>query len=117
MTRARKHVGRITFVGAGPGDPGLLTAAAVDVLCKADICFVGTRIPSGVLDLIAGEVRSADAVAAEAAKALLVEARAGFNVVRLVAGDPLGEDAVVKELQAIARTAVPFDIVPGLSLG
>jgi uroporphyrinogen III methyltransferase/synthase len=51
---------------------------------------------------------------AEVAKALLAEARSGRTVVRLVSGDPFSCDAVVKETLAVARTTVPFDVVPGV---
>jgi uroporphyrinogen III methyltransferase/synthase len=48
------------------------------------------------------------------AKVLLSAARSGLHAVHLVAGDPFGHDAVVKEVQAVARTAVPFEVVPGI---
>jgi uroporphyrinogen III methyltransferase / synthase len=117
MTRARKQAGRITFVGAGPGDPGLLTVAAVEALRKADICFVDSHTVPAVAELIVGESRPADVTPAETAKLLLAEARAGLNVVRLVNGDVLADDGALKEVQAVSRTTVPFDVVPGLSLG
>ena len=51
------------------------------------------------------------------AKVLLSAARSGLRAVHLVAGDPFGHDAVVKEVQAVARTAVPFEVVPGVEPG
>ena len=117
MTRARKQAGRITFVGAGPGDPDLLTVAALEALRKADICFVDSHTVPAVAALIAGESRPADVSPAETAKLLLTEARAGFSVVRLVNGDVLADDSALKEVQAVSRTTVAFDVVPGLSLG
>jgi uroporphyrinogen III methyltransferase/synthase len=117
MTRARKQVGRITFVGAGPGDPGLLTVAAVDALSKADLCYIDPNTPAAVTELIGGESQVADSGPTEVAKLLIAQARAGLNVVRLVVGDVLADDGVLKEVQAASRSSVPFDIVPGLSLG
>ncbi len=117
MTRARKQPGRITFVGSGPGDPGLLTVSASDILRRADLVYTTSEVPRAILELAGGQVRLADGPAAENAKLLLGEARAGFDLVRLVVGDVLADDRAVKELQAIARTTVAFDIVPGVSLG
>ena len=117
MTRARKQAGRITFVGTGPGDPGLLTIAALDALHKADVSFLDPQTPAAVADLISGESRPIDVGPTETAKLLIAEARAGLAVVRVVEGDVLADDNLVKEVQAVARTAVPFDVIPGLSLG
>jgi uroporphyrinogen III methyltransferase/synthase len=117
MTRARKVLGRVTFVGAGPGDPGLLAVHAVDALRRADIVLADAGVPAAVLALATGEVRAAEALPADTAKVLLTEARAGHGVVRLVAGDPLTDDAAVKEALAIAKTVVPLDVVPGVPVG
>jgi uroporphyrinogen III methyltransferase / synthase len=116
MTRARKAVGHITFVGAGPGDPGLLTVRAAGTLRSAHLVVVDPDVPAAVTALAgpSAEVRPAVGEPAEVAKTLVAEARAGHGVVRLVAGDPLSADAVVKEASAVARTSVPFDVVPGV---
>ncbi len=121
MIRARKSVGRITVVGAGPGDPGLLTRRAMEAVATADHVVYDRSVPevllSAVLTEAGGEVERspAEGVPGDIAKVLLSTARAGLQAVRLVAGDPYGHDSVVKEIQAIARTAVPFEVVPGVS--
>ena len=51
---------------------------------------------------------------AEVARILAAEAKNGVDVVRLVAGDPLSVDSVITEVNAVARTSLPFEIVPGL---
>ncbi|HEV7205854.1 MAG TPA: uroporphyrinogen-III synthase [Jatrophihabitans sp.] len=117
MTRARKIVGRITFVGAGPGDPGLLTTHAAEAIRAADIVIADATVPSTITALATGEVRPAETVPAETAKGLLAEARNGHNVTRLVAGDPFVDQGAVKEALAVAKTVVPFDVVPGIALG
>jgi uroporphyrinogen III methyltransferase/synthase len=117
MTRARKTVGRVTFVGAGPGDPGLLTVQAAATLGRADVAYVDPAVPASITALVTGELRSPQATPADTARAVLTEARAGSSVVRLVAGDVLTDEAIVKEALAVARTVIPFDIVPGLRLG
>lgn len=143
--RGRKSKpGHITFVGAGPGDPGLLTTRARAVLANATCVFTDPDVPQAVLDLVgvdlppvAGPVPSADATPgddqaaaptvaagpdirpalgepAEVARVLVAEAKSGVDVVRLVAGDPLSVDAVSTEVAAVSKTALPFEIVPGL---
>jgi uroporphyrinogen III methyltransferase/synthase len=117
MTRARKVLGRITFVGAGPGDPGLLAVHALDALRRTDVVFADARVAAAILALAGDDVRAVESVPAETAKLMLAEARAGLAVVRLVAGDPLADDSAVKEALAVAKTVVPFDIVPGVTTG
>src|ERR1700712_3115220 len=116
MTRARKTTGRITFVGAGPGDPGLLTVRAAEALRSAALILLDPDVPAGVAQLAEGgaEVRPAIGDPATVASALVAEARAGSAVVRLVAGDPLSADAVVREVLGGADAGLPFDIVPGV---
>jgi len=157
--RGRKgKPGRITFVGSGPGDPGLLTTRARAVLAHAALVFTDPDVPEAVLAIVgselpppSGPVRAAAQAAtapdtpaadgtadaetadaaepaipggpdirpalgdpAEVAKTLATEARTGVDVVRLVAGDPLSTDAVITEVNALAKTQLTFEIVPGL---
>ncbi|MCA2242693.1 MULTISPECIES: uroporphyrinogen-III synthase [Mycobacterium] len=150
-TRGRKPTpGRITYVGSGPGDPGLLTARAATVLTNAALVFTDPDVPEPVLALIGKDlppvsgpapadpaasngdgadqgqtqaavisggpdIRPALGDPAEVAKTLTHEARTGVDVVRLVAGDPLTVDAVITEVNAIARSHLHIEIVPGLA--
>ncbi len=153
-TRGRKpRPGRITFVGSGPGDPGLLTTRAATVLTNAALVFTDPDVPAPVLALIGrdlppvsgpapaepppgtadgspdgdppqaaptvlsggADIRPALGEPAEVAKTLTAEARTGVDVVRLVAGDPLTLDAVISEVNAVARTHLHIEIVPGLA--
>src|SRR5439155_24021559 len=110
MTRTRKSVGRIAFVGAGPGDPGLLTRRAYDALVTADHVVYDRTVPEPLLAAVraaAGpetELSPAEGGPGDVAKVLLSAARSGLRAVRLVTGDPLGYESVVKEAQAVART-------------
>ncbi|HZN19656.1 MAG TPA: uroporphyrinogen-III synthase [Micromonosporaceae bacterium] len=121
MTRTRKHGGRIAFVGAGPGDPGLLTRRAHAALTGADHVVYDGRVPEPLLAEIrahAGpdaQLSLAEGAAGDVAKVLLSAARSGLNAVHLVSGDPFGHESVVKEVQAVARTNVPFEVVPGVT--
>ena len=153
-TRGRKpRPGRITFVGSGPGDPGLLTTRAATVLANAALVFTDPDVPEPVLALIGkdlppvsgpapagpvavnaagttdgdpgqptpavisggADIRPALGEPAEVAKTLTAEARSGVDVVRLVAGDPLTVDAVITEVNAVARSHLHLEIVPGLA--
>src|SRR5262247_861689 len=118
MTRTRKTVGRIAFVGAGPGDPGLLTRRAHAALTSADHVVYDQAVPEALLAAVraeAAEFSPAEGVPGDVAKVLLSTARSGLRAVHLVTGDPFEHESVVKEVQAVARTAVPFEVVPGLS--
>src|SRR5262245_29628173 len=119
-TRPRKSTGRIAFVGSGPGDAGLLTVRAKELLARAELVVTDPDVPAAVLalageDLEAGaEVRPAVGEPADVAKDLANEAKAGRTVIRLVSGDPLTHSALVAEAQAVARTSAVFDVVPGV---
>ncbi|MDP9092918.1 MAG: bifunctional uroporphyrinogen-III C-methyltransferase/uroporphyrinogen-III synthase [Actinomycetota bacterium] len=117
MTRARKVLGRVTFVGAGPGDPGLLAVHAVEALQRAEIVVADANVCATIRGLSNGELRLPETAPADTAKLMLADARNGHVVVRVVAGDPLADDAAIKEALAIAKTVVPFDVVPGVPVG
>ncbi|MGI8696130.1 MAG: uroporphyrinogen-III synthase [Mycobacteriales bacterium] len=116
MTRPRKPAGRITFVGAGPGDPGLLTVHATEAIERADVIVADADVPAAVAALATAEIETAGDDPATEVKALIAAARGGARVVRLVAGDPLTSDPVAKQCQAVARTTLRWRIVPGISL-
>jgi uroporphyrinogen III methyltransferase/synthase len=120
MTRTRKTAGRITFVGGGPGDPGLLPRRALAALAAADQIVHDRSTPELLLTAVRAESKPdaeltpAEGAPGDVAKVLLSAARSGLNAVHLVAGDPFGHESVVKEVQAVARTAVRFEVVPGV---
>ncbi len=119
----KKNPGRILFVGSGPGDPALLTVRAREVLEQTVLAFTDPDVDEDVLELIGSatdaetETRPALGEPGEVAKMLIGEARNGYDVLRLVAGDPLTNDAVVAEIAAVARTNVHFEVLPGLTGG
>jgi uroporphyrinogen III methyltransferase/synthase len=122
MTRARKTAGtrgRITFVGSGPGDPGLLTMLGTQAIAAAGVVVADAAVPAQITALAGADatVRLAEAIPADTAKALLADARAGATVVRVIAGDPFADDDAVREVLAVAKTVVPFAVVPGVASG
>src|SRR5690349_799026 len=120
MTRTRATTGTVVFVGAGPGDPGMLTARAQAALAAAGTVIVDPDVSPAVQDAVRAEHPDLELIPAtgepaEVAKAAVAAAKSGSVVVRLVAGDPYTADAVVKEVLAVGRTSVPFDVVPGVA--
>ncbi|MGY1738043.1 uroporphyrinogen-III synthase [Geodermatophilus sp. SYSU D00684] len=120
MTRFRKTPGRVVFVGAGPGDPGMLTARATAAIAEAAVLHVDPDVPAALLDAVRAsrpgvEPTVVSGEPADVAKGAVAAAKTGDVVVRLVAGDPFTSDAVVKEVLAVGRTSVPFDVVPGVA--
>lgn len=119
MTPARKTAGRVAFVGSGPGDAGLLTVRAQELLAKAEVVVTDPDVPAAVLAQASAdaEVRPAVGEPGEVAKDLASEAKSGRLVLRLTSGDPLTNAAVVAEVSAVAKTSAVFEIVPGVTPG
>ncbi|MGR6966164.1 uroporphyrinogen-III synthase [Geodermatophilus sp. URMC 61] len=121
MTRKNgAAAGRVVFVGAGPGDPGMLTARATAALAEAHTVLVDPDVAPAVTEAVRAdrpelELTPATGEPAEVAKAAVAAAKSGGTVVRLVAGDPFTCDDVVKEVLAVGRTSVGFDVVPGVA--
>ncbi|MEZ5261593.1 MAG: uroporphyrinogen-III C-methyltransferase [Acidimicrobiales bacterium] len=117
------RAGRVQLVGAGPGDPGLLTVAAVAALRWADVVVHDALVGDGVLALIPKGTELIDVgkrpgrpVPQEAIGALLVLlARNGRRVVRLKGGDPYVFGRGGEEALALAAAGVAYDVVPGVS--
>lgn len=92
------QIGRIAFVGAGPGDPGLLTVRAVEALRHASIVVTDPDVPEPIGALATGaDVTHAVGSPEQVATGLIAAAREGRQVVRLVAGGVLTADPVVAE--------------------
>jgi len=118
--------GIVHLVGAGPGDPGLLTVRAVELIAAADVILYDRLIPS---EALAGARHDAEIVYVgkqgegpqfpqdDTHRLLLEHARAGRRVVRLKGGDPFvfgrgGEEALV-----LHEAGIPFEVVPGVTAG
>jgi uroporphyrinogen III methyltransferase/synthase len=114
------------LVGAGPGDPGLMTARAVELIGTADVILYDRLIPDGALDgaredaelVYVGKKPGDAAMPQEEIQALIAErARAGNSVVRLKGGDPFVFGRGGEEAETLRDAGVEFEIVPGVTAG
>ncbi|MGE5126719.1 MAG: uroporphyrinogen-III C-methyltransferase [Betaproteobacteria bacterium] len=116
-------IGRVTLVGAGPGDPDLLTLRAVRALAEAEVVFYDALVARAVLELApraqrfcVGKRAGRPSTAQQAIHALLVRAaRRGKRVVRLKGGDPFLFGRGGEEALALRAAGIPFEVVPGVS--
>src|SRR5262245_3848967 len=115
---------RVFLVGAGPGDPGLLTLRAVECLARADLVIYDKLVPPRLLDYAAltAERRCAADLAGDhprrwpyVLQAILDAVRAGKVVVRLKGGDPLVFGRGAEEAEALRQAGIPYEIVPGVT--
>jgi uroporphyrinogen III methyltransferase / synthase len=116
----------VFLVGAGPGDPGLMTSRALELIATADVIVYDRLIPDGALSsarpdaelIYVGKEGGGPSVSqAEIERALLEHGSAGRNVVRLKGGDPFVFGRGGEEAEALEAAGIPFEIVPGVTAG
>ncbi len=118
------RLGTVYLVGAGPGDPGLITVRGVECLQRADVVLYDYLVNAAVLDHVSPQAEticlgkrgraahwSPEAIHAR----LIADAEAGRTVVRLKSGDPLIFGRAAEELQMLAERGIPFEVVPGIT--
>ena len=107
----------IHFVGAGPGDPELLTLKGRRLLDSADmVVSAGSLVNPALLDGIRAECHDSAGLDLAAIMGLMIPAsRAGKLVVRLHTGDPAMYGAIREQMQWLDREAIPYTVVPGVS--
>jgi uroporphyrin-III C-methyltransferase len=116
--------GKVFLVGAGPGDPDLLTVKALRLIHSADVILHDDLVAPAILNLAplhavvvnVGKRCGSKSITQEEIHALMIgNARAGRKVVRLKSGDPLIFGRAAEEIAALADAEVPFEIVPGIT--
>jgi uroporphyrinogen III methyltransferase/synthase len=120
-----RATGSVAFVGAGPGDEGLLTLRAVERLAEADVVvtdqmprhlMIGAHCRADVEVLDAGFGEDGQPMTRAArAKLVVAAAKGGRRVVRLLDGDPATFTGLAEEIAACRKGAVAFEVVPGVS--
>ena len=124
--RADTQPGRVYLVGAGPGDPGLLTARALELIAAADVILYDRLIGAMALDgarpeaelLFVGKEGGGESVPQEETQALMIaRAQEGHAVVRLKGGDPFVFGRGGEEALALRAAGISYEIVPGVTAG
>jgi len=116
--------GKVYLVGAGPGDPGLLTVEAARLLQSADVVFHDDLVSSQILEMIPERVH-VESVGKRCGRARLAQhqihslminaAKEGWKVVRLKSGDPLIFGRAGEEIEALRYAGIEYEIVPGIT--
>ncbi|WP_327171679.1 bifunctional uroporphyrinogen-III C-methyltransferase/uroporphyrinogen-III synthase [Streptomyces sp. NBC_01336] len=120
--------GHVTFLGAGPGDPGLLTLRAVEALASADVlvaepdvlgvvrCHARAGVSTPELTVVDAQSTAAGVpVLRDAVNLVMEAAKGGRRVVRAVSGDPGLDGNAGGEMLACAAAGIPFEVVPGVA--
>lgn len=118
--------GWVWLAGAGPGDPGLITALGIHAIASADVILYDALVNEALLKfarsgaevIYAGKRRGQASIKqGEISRQLVALARKGKRVLRLKGGDPFVFGRGAEEALALARASVPFRIVPGITAG
>ncbi len=121
---AEAEHGQVALVGAGPGDPELLTVKAVRLIRTADVVLHDDLVPEAILDLASpsaeivnvGKRCGTKTITQDEINILMIEhARENRSVVRLKSGDPLLFGRAAEEIAALTEAGVSFEVVPGVS--
>jgi len=124
LSSGRRRSGIVHLVGAGPGDPGLITVRGAALLRRADVVICDALVPPDLLRPVrpgaevirVGTRGGARRFGQEAInRAMLARARRGLRVVRLKGGDPSLFGRGGEEGEVLARARVPFEVVPGVT--
>jgi uroporphyrinogen III methyltransferase / synthase len=118
------RTGKVYLVGAGPGDPGLITVRGLQLLQSAQVIVYDQLVslelleetPSTAIRIFVGKQAGRHCIAQEEINRILIDhARLGYEVVRLKGGDPFVFGRGGEEAEALADAEIPFEIVPGVS--
>jgi precorrin-4/cobalt-precorrin-4 C11-methyltransferase len=109
----------VYIVGAGPGDPDLLTVRAQKLLAAADvILFADSLVPEQILEICRPDaeiIKTANRTLEEIVPMMVEKVRSHQSVVRLHSGDPSLYSAIHEQMQLLASANIPFEVIPGIS--
>lgn len=109
----------VYIVGAGPGDPDLLTVKAQKLLMQADvILYADSLVPRQILHLCREDaqiIHTANKTLEEILPLMVESVRSHKSVVRLQSGDPSLYSAIHEQMQSLAAANIPFEVIPGIS--
>jgi precorrin-4/cobalt-precorrin-4 C11-methyltransferase len=108
---------KLYFVGAGPGDPDLITVKGKKLLMEADfVVYAGSLVNPALLEGLKAETMDSNGVSLEATTTKILEAlQAGKKVVRLHSGDPSLYGAILEQMKPLEEAGVEVEVVPGVS--
>ena len=118
------EAGTVYLVGAGPGDPDLLTLKAARLLAEAGVVLHDDLVPQSILDMAGkqaliisvGKRCGRKKITQAAIHDLMIEsARRGLSVIRLKSGDPMIFGRAAEEIEALREAEIPFEVVPGVT--
>jgi uroporphyrin-III C-methyltransferase len=121
-----KLTGKVYLVGAGPGDPDLLTVKAHRLIRRAGVILHDDLVPAAILALAGPKAEATNVgkrcgrkgiTQAEINARMIESARRGLEVVRLKSGDPGIFGRLAEEIDALETAGVPFEVVPGITAG
>lgn len=109
----------VYIVGAGPGDPDLLTVKAQKILAQADvILFADSLVPKQILECVREDaeiIRTANKTLEDILPIMIERVRSQKSVVRLHSGDPSLYSAIHEQMQALTQADIPLEVIPGIS--
>ncbi len=109
----------VYIVGAGPGDPDLLTVKALKLIQQADVLvYANSLVPQQILSAIrlnAEKIATANMTLEDIVPLMIERVRAGKSVVRLHSGDPSLYSAIHEQMLMLSEAQVPFEVIPGIS--
>ena len=106
----------IYFVGAGPGDPELITVKGQRLLREAElIIYTGSLVPTALITGLNAEIHNSAGMNLDEVLALMIPAwREGKKIVRLHTGDPAIYGAINEQIAELVKQEIPFQVIPGV---
>ncbi len=126
MSQSPNYVGKVYLVGAGPGDPGLMTLRGKTLLEHADVVVYDALVSPAILAMISSQAEKINAgkrrgrhskLQAETTQLLIAKAETNAVVVRLKGGDPFVFGRGGEEMEDLVKAGVKVEVVPGITSG